>query len=150
MTSVTVNSSGKCCLHGRRCPNNNFLYPSLSSPSHLPLFTIWIAPLSIPLLLLLLPPLLLPPHSPFSQFLFFRDDLKASNFLCGVSVVITVLFELPLFALSERVLSKCGTRGLITVSHLAYVNGVNMSMLYWFRGSLSRVYVYVCVCVVHI
>ena len=90
------------------------------------------------------------PNSPFSQFLFFRDDLKASNFLCGVSVVITVLFELPLFALSERVLAKCGTRGLITVSHLAYVNGVNMSMLYWFRGSLSRVYVYVCVCVVHI
>ena len=54
-------------------------------------------------------------------FLFFRDDLQASNLICGVSVVITVLFELPLFALSGRALKKFGVRGLIIIAHIAYV-----------------------------
>lgn len=52
-------------------------------------------------------------------FLLFRE-LGASYFLCGVSVVVTVVFEIPLFALSQRMLAKAGAMGLLTAAGLCY------------------------------
>ena len=54
-------------------------------------------------------------------FLFFRDDLKASNLLCGVSVVITILFEVPVFALAPFFLQTYGAEKLSVLGSLAYV-----------------------------
>merc|ERR1711865_549199 len=52
-------------------------------------------------------------------FILFRE-LNASYFLCGVSVVVTVVFEIPLFSQSKRLLSRIGAPGLLTVAGLCY------------------------------
>ena len=54
-------------------------------------------------------------------FLFFVTTLNASNLLLGMTVVMTVLFEIPLFALSDKILTKFSTTQLIVVAHVAYV-----------------------------
>ena len=54
-------------------------------------------------------------------FLFFASTMKASNFLLGWTVVMTVLFEIPLFAYSNKIMSKYSTRQLMAVAHVAYV-----------------------------
>ena len=54
-------------------------------------------------------------------FLFFVTSLKASSFLLGCTVVMTVLFEIPLFALSDKIMKRFTTTQLMVVAHLAYV-----------------------------
>jgi len=56
-------------------------------------------------------------------FLYF-SDLGASNFLCGFSVVITVLFEIPIFHNSEKLLAKYGIDGMQILACLAYITRV--------------------------
>jgi len=52
-------------------------------------------------------------------FLLFRE-LSASNFLCGVSVVVTVVFEIPLFCCSKWLLEKLGVPALLSIAGLCY------------------------------
>lgn len=52
-------------------------------------------------------------------FLLFRE-LRASNFLCGVSVVVTVVFEIPLFSAAPRLLERLGVPGLLAAAGLCY------------------------------
>lgn len=52
-------------------------------------------------------------------FLYFRQ-LNASCFVCGLSVVVTVVFEIPLFARSKTLLSTFGSRGCLVVAGLCY------------------------------
>lgn len=54
-------------------------------------------------------------------FLFFKFDLNASNFVCGLSVVITVMFEIPLFAIAPKLLQRIGPPALAVIGCLAYV-----------------------------
>jgi MFS family permease len=53
-------------------------------------------------------------------FLFFTQTLHASNLLCGISVLITVVFEIPLFQYSETILHTFQQSGLISLAMLAY------------------------------
>lgn len=52
-------------------------------------------------------------------FLFFRE-LGASYFLCGVSVVVTVVFEVPLFHYSDYFLDQFGTHALLVAAGVCY------------------------------
>lgn len=54
-------------------------------------------------------------------FLFFEDDLHASNFLCGISVVVTVIFEIPLFARAPELLERFGSASLAMLGSLSFV-----------------------------
>eukprot|EP00286_Rhodomonas_abbreviata_P027317 CAMPEP_0181311710 /NCGR_PEP_ID=MMETSP1101-20121128/13294_1 /TAXON_ID=46948 /ORGANISM="Rhodomonas abbreviata, Strain Caron Lab Isolate" /LENGTH=320 /DNA_ID=CAMNT_0023418483 /DNA_START=630 /DNA_END=1592 /DNA_ORIENTATION=+ len=54
-------------------------------------------------------------------FLFWTDDLGASNFLCGVSVLVTVSFEIPLFYYSEHLLNRFDEHVLLVLSGVCYV-----------------------------
>ena len=54
-------------------------------------------------------------------FVFFVNDLNASNSLCGISVLITVLFEIPIFYYSDHVVGYCSNRTLMGLAHVAYV-----------------------------
>ena len=54
-------------------------------------------------------------------FLFFKTTMNASNFLLGWTVVMTVIFEIPLFAMSDKIMSRFSTRQLMAVAHVAYV-----------------------------
>jgi len=53
-------------------------------------------------------------------FLLLRD-LQASTFLCGLSVVVTVIFELPIFAYAKPLLERLGTRRMILLGQTAWV-----------------------------
>ena len=53
-------------------------------------------------------------------FLFFKDDLRASNLLCGISVVITVIFEIPLFARAPQLLRALGPSVLTFIATASY------------------------------
>jgi len=53
-------------------------------------------------------------------FLFFRD-LGGNNTMCGLSVVITVVFELPIFHFAPKLLKKYGMGRLEQLACLAYV-----------------------------
>ena len=57
-------------------------------------------------------------------FLFMSETLHASYFLMGVSVVVTVSIEVPLFAFSKSLLSRVGTKGLLLGAMFAYVTRV--------------------------
>jgi oligosaccharide:H+ symporter len=54
-------------------------------------------------------------------FVYLQNDLHASTVLCGYSVGITVLFELPIFAHSKWLLQKVGHDGLFLTAFSAYV-----------------------------
>ena len=54
-------------------------------------------------------------------FVFFVNDLNASNSLCGISVLITVLFEIPIFYYSDHVVEYFSNRTLMGIAHVAYV-----------------------------
>ena len=54
-------------------------------------------------------------------FIFFEEYLGASPIVCGVSVVVTVLFEIPLFQFGPDLLKKYGVPALLVVATLAYV-----------------------------
>ena len=57
-------------------------------------------------------------------FLFFRDDLQASYVVCGISVVVTVLFEIPIFAYARPLLDRCGSSRLMFIAAFAYCTRV--------------------------
>jgi PPP family 3-phenylpropionic acid transporter len=54
-------------------------------------------------------------------FLFMVNDLNASTFLCGLSVGVTVLFELPIFWYAQHLLSILGHDGMLIASMLCFV-----------------------------
>lgn len=54
-------------------------------------------------------------------FLYFHNELHASNLLCGFTVVITVIFEIPLFAYAPVLLKNIGAPILMVIGALAYV-----------------------------
>ncbi|CAN8073207.1 unnamed protein product [Agarophyton chilense] len=54
-------------------------------------------------------------------FLFMQDELQSSNLQCGISVIITVMFEFPLFAKSPELLSSFGTSGLAKLGASCFV-----------------------------
>lgn len=54
-------------------------------------------------------------------FLFFQNELGGSNTICGVSILVTVIFEVPIFQFSAKLLSKYGQETLQKVACLAYV-----------------------------
>jgi PPP family 3-phenylpropionic acid transporter len=57
-------------------------------------------------------------------FVFLQKDLGATTSLCGFTVGVTVLLEIPVFANSKMLLSKLGHDGLFVVSMLAYATRV--------------------------
>jgi len=57
-------------------------------------------------------------------FLFFAQDLGASYLLCGLSVVVTVLFEVPIFAYASPLLKRFGAPRLLVIAAFAYVTRV--------------------------
>lgn len=54
-------------------------------------------------------------------FLYFVNDLKASNFLCGITVVVTVMIEIPLFAYAPRILSRLGESNVTIIGAFAFI-----------------------------
>jgi hypothetical protein len=54
-------------------------------------------------------------------FLFFVDELNASYSLCGATVVVTVLFEIPIFYAAPFILKRFSNISLFIVAHLAYI-----------------------------
>lgn len=54
-------------------------------------------------------------------FLFFENELHATNLLCGLSVVVTVVFEIPIFAKAPALLNKLGAPALAVIGSLAFV-----------------------------
>lgn len=53
-------------------------------------------------------------------FLFF-EFLGSSNSLCGLTVVITVVFEIPIFQLAPKLLDKLGHDVLLLIACIAYI-----------------------------
>lgn len=66
------------------------------------------------------------------SFLYFFHGLGASNFLCGLSVGVTVLFELPAFKYSRFWLETFGTVKLMMVASICFCVRVT---LYAFSSS---------------
>jgi MFS family permease len=70
-------------------------------------------------------------------FVYLQNDLHASTKLCGLTVGVTVLFELPIFHYSELLLQKVGHDALFATSMAAYVirafgyTLLTESTLYW-------------------
>jgi MFS family permease len=70
-------------------------------------------------------------------FVYLQNDLQASTVLCGWTVGVTVLFELPIFWSSKFLLQKVGHDGLFLTSLLAYSTRVfgytllRPSTIYW-------------------
>ena len=54
-------------------------------------------------------------------FIYLQTDLQASTFLCGLTVLVTVTFELPIFYYTDVLLKKIGTDGMFIISMVAYV-----------------------------
>lgn len=54
------------------------------------------------------------------QFLYFFNELQASNFMCGLAVVVTVLFEIPLLAQAPQLLETFGPVAMVTFAALTY------------------------------
>lgn len=54
------------------------------------------------------------------QFLYFYDELGSTNFMCGLAVLLTVLFEIPMFAHAPYLLQRFGAVNLSAVAALAY------------------------------
>ncbi|KAI0562587.1 hypothetical protein FGB62_58g145 [Gracilaria domingensis] len=50
-----------------------------------------------------------------------KDELGSSNVLCGISVVITVVFEFPIFAKAPELLASLGAPVLAKLGALSYV-----------------------------
>ncbi len=63
-------------------------------------------------------------------FIYFYEDLGASYSLCGLTVVVTVIFEVPLFALAPQLLNRFGSKYLATIGALSFaVRGFGYSMV---------------------
>lgn len=57
-------------------------------------------------------------------FLFFEESLGASNFQCGLTVVVTVIFEIPIFHFAPRILNSVGYQTMQKVACIAYFTRV--------------------------
>eukprot|EP00928_Gymnodinium_smaydae_P025179 TRINITY_DN20133_c0_g2_i1.p1 TRINITY_DN20133_c0_g2~~TRINITY_DN20133_c0_g2_i1.p1 ORF type:complete len:463 (-),score=71.55 TRINITY_DN20133_c0_g2_i1:459-1847(-) len=49
------------------------------------------------------------------------QEMKASTLLCGLSVVVTVVFELPIFHYANAILVRLGTRNMVLLGQAAWV-----------------------------
>jgi hypothetical protein len=70
-----------------------------------------------------------PPPPPWERgqglvFLYFEQALGASATLEGLSVLVTVSFEVPLFLASRRLVTRCSPRALLAGACLAYSSRV--------------------------
>ena len=54
-------------------------------------------------------------------FIYLKQELDASNTLCGLCVGVTVIFELPIFYFGKRLLKSLGHHLLLTTSMVAYI-----------------------------
>ena len=54
-------------------------------------------------------------------FLFFENDLGASNLICGISVVIQVMFEMPVFSNAPELLAKHGPSRIVILGAISFV-----------------------------
>lgn len=54
-------------------------------------------------------------------FLVLQDEMQASNLVCGLSITITVLFEIPIFATAPALLSRHGINALIYAGATAFI-----------------------------
>lgn len=57
-------------------------------------------------------------------FVFLQNDLQASTALCGYTVGITVLLEIPVFQHSKNLLASLGHDGLMVIAMVAYATRV--------------------------
>jgi len=57
-------------------------------------------------------------------FLFFEKSLGGSNTLCGLTVAVTVMFEIPIFQLSPALLKYFGPGNLQQIASIAYITRV--------------------------
>lgn len=57
-------------------------------------------------------------------FVFFTQTLHANNFLCGLSVAVTVVFEIPIFYYGKYLLARFGVVGLMTIAMVTYATRV--------------------------
>ena len=53
-------------------------------------------------------------------FVYLQNDLKASTTLCGLTVGVTVLFELPLFSYTDTLMKILGHDGMFVLAMLAF------------------------------
>ena len=53
-------------------------------------------------------------------FVYLQSDLDASTFLCGLTVLTTVIFELPIFIYTDYLLKNLGHDGMFIVAMLCY------------------------------
>eukprot|EP00929_Paragymnodinium_shiwhaense_P068629 TRINITY_DN34548_c0_g1_i1.p1 TRINITY_DN34548_c0_g1~~TRINITY_DN34548_c0_g1_i1.p1 ORF type:complete len:504 (+),score=86.16 TRINITY_DN34548_c0_g1_i1:78-1589(+) len=49
------------------------------------------------------------------------QEMEASKLLCGMSVVVTVVFELPIFSNAKKLINLLGTRRMIALGQFAWV-----------------------------
>lgn len=62
-------------------------------------------------------------------FLFFQNELHASNLLCGISVIVTVVFEIPIFSKAPELLDKLGTSILAIIGSASFsIRGIGYSL----------------------
>jgi len=54
-------------------------------------------------------------------FLHLLEDLHASHVLLGLTVLSTILMEVPVFHYSDKILDYVGIRGMIIIAHFAYI-----------------------------
>jgi len=57
-------------------------------------------------------------------FLYLVNDLGASQLLCGITITITVIFELPVFHYSSKLLNKIGVSGMIIIAQVSHITRV--------------------------
>lgn len=54
-------------------------------------------------------------------FLYILNDLQASTTLCGLTVGVTVLLELPIFHYSDRIMKVMSHDSMFMVAMVAYI-----------------------------
>jgi Na+/melibiose symporter-like transporter len=57
-------------------------------------------------------------------FLFFEETLGGTNFQCGLTVVVTVIFEIPIFHYAPKILLAFGYQSMQKVACIAYITRV--------------------------
>ena len=56
-----------------------------------------------------------------AQFIYLETHLRAPYSLLGLSIVFTILVELPVFHYSASLQRALGIRGMVCVAHVAYI-----------------------------
>ncbi len=54
-------------------------------------------------------------------FIYFKEDLGTSYKLCGLTVIVTVLFQIPMFALAPQLMRSLGAKYLAVIGALSFV-----------------------------